>query len=75
MGPAADPLTPREEEATMKYRRLGSTELPVSVIGFWPAEIGPGAPQPTPDDTIVFHVYLATDDATPPIEELGVTGR
>jgi hypothetical protein len=46
-----------------------------AIDGFWPAEVGPGAPQPTEDDVIVFHVYLATDDAAPPVEELGITDR
>ena len=45
------------------------------IDGFWPAEIGPGAPQPSEDDVVVFHVYLAADDAAPPYEELGITDR
>ena len=45
------------------------------IDGFWPAEIGPGAPQPSEDDVVVFHVYLATDDAAPPYGELGITDR
>jgi hypothetical protein len=46
-----------------------------AIDGFWPAEVGPGAPRPTEDDVIVFHVYLATDDAAPPFDELGITDR
>jgi aryl-alcohol dehydrogenase-like predicted oxidoreductase len=32
--------TPQEEEAIMKYRRLGSTELPVSVVGIGTWQFG-----------------------------------
>ena len=46
-----------------------------AIDGFWPAEMGPGAPTPTEDDVVVFHVYLATDDAAPPYEELGIEDR
>ncbi len=46
-----------------------------AVEGFIAAEIGAGAPRPTLDDEFVFHVYLATDDAAAPIEELGIGPR
>jgi hypothetical protein len=46
-----------------------------AIDGFWPAEVGPGAPPPSEDDVVEFHVYLATDDAAPPVEELGITDR
>lgn len=46
-----------------------------AIDGFWPAEMGPGAPRPTEDDVVVFHVYLATDDGAPPYEELGIEDR
>ncbi len=46
-----------------------------AVEGFVAAQIGAGAPRPTPDDPFVFHVYLATDDADAPIETLGVGPR
>ena len=46
-----------------------------AVEGFIAAQIGAGAPRPTPDDAIVFHVYLATDDADAPIEELAIGPR
>lgn len=46
-----------------------------AIDGFWPAEMGPGAPRPTEADVVVFHVYLATDDAAPPLAELGITDQ
>jgi len=46
-----------------------------AVEGFIAAEIGDGAQRPRLDDEFVFHVYLATDDADAPIEELGIEPR
>lgn len=46
-----------------------------AIDGFWPVDVGPGAPRPTEYDVVVFHVYLATDGAAPPYDELGITDR
>lgn len=46
-----------------------------AIDGFWATDAAPGAPHPKPEDVVVFHVYLATDDADPPYEELSITDR
>jgi len=46
-----------------------------AIDGFWPTDVTLSAPQPTPEDLVVFHVYLATDDTDPPYDELGITDR
>jgi len=46
-----------------------------AIDGLWTTDVALGAPQPTPEELIVFHVYLATDDTDPPYAELGIADR